>query len=151
MKPIFIIFISLLSFYSIQSSAQTYKCSSGNKTVFSDKPCSGDAKKIYEGGNSDTTANSAGGGPKETGAKNCKTGAPKYVAWKDSESIRIGEPIGGEMEVIDYADTKIGARRYSVYVNAKNIYGAYVGEKPIICFTSQDGMRILKVDSSNFN
>ena len=149
MKPIIFILISFLAAYSIPSSAQVYKSSSGNKTVFSDKPCGVDATKIQAGGNSAASANPAGGGPKEAGAQNCKTGARKYIVTTDPESIRIGETTGGEMEVLDHADTNIAARRYSVNVNVKNTYGGYVGEKPVICFTSQDGLRILKVDTSS--
>jgi hypothetical protein len=45
-------------------------------------------------------------------------------------------------------DQKIGARRYTLNINAMNEMGAYVGEKRLVCFTSQDGMRLLKMDTS---
>lgn len=148
--PLIFILISIVATYSIPSTAKVYKCSTGNKTVFSDTPCGIDAKITHEGDNSFTSENPAGSGPIATGAQNCKIGVPKYVVSNDPESIRYGEITGGEMEVIEYEDTNIGARRYSVNVNVKNNFGAYVGEKPVICYTSQDGMRILKVDNSSF-
>lgn len=149
MKSISFIFISFLAIYGMPSLAQTYKCAVGNKMVFSDTPCGGDAKKVYETGSA-LAPSSQAGGAKETGAKNCRVGTQQSIAWNDPESIRIGEISGGEMEVLDFADSKIGARRYYVHVNAKNIYGAYSGAKPVTCFTSQDGVRILKIDSASF-
>lgn len=150
MKSTTLLFISLLALYSTPSLAQAYKCAVGNKMVFSDSPCSGDARKSHEAGAAQT-ASSQTGGPKETGAKSCRVSAQQSIAWNDAESIRIGEISGGEMEVLDFADSKIGARRYYVHVNAKNSYGAYSGAKPVTCFTSQDGVRILKMDSTSFD
>lgn len=150
MKPITLVLISFLSAYVTPSHGQAYKCSVGNKTVFSDSPCSGDVRKPHESGHADTSSSQAGD-PKENGAKNCKNDMLKSIAWKDPESIRVGRISGGAMEVIDFANTKIGARRYDVNVNAKNSYGSYIGEKPITCFTSQDGMRVLKLDSALFD
>lgn len=147
MKPMALLLGALLAAHGVPSLAQAYKCAIGGKSVISDQPCSGSIK----GGNDNGSASaspSLSEGPKETGGQNCKTSVKKAAAWKDPESLRIGEIGGGDMEVIDYADRKIGARRYSVQANAKNSNGGYVGDKRIICFTSQDGMRILKIDGS---
>jgi hypothetical protein len=147
-KSMAFILIGLLATYGVPSSAQTFRCTTGGKTVFSDQPCSNDAKQIAGGGSGNSAPTNLAGGPKEVGAQNCKAGVAKSVAWKDPESIRIGDIVGGEMELLDYADQKIGARRYTLNVNAMNEMGAYVGEKRMVCFTSQDGMRLLKMDTS---
>ena len=148
MKPISFCLISLLIFLSPPSSAQTYKCSVGNRTVFSDTPCAG-AKVINEPGRT-TTSNAHSGDPKTLGANNCKLSVPTAKNWNDPESLRIGAVTGGDMEVIDFASAKIGARRYYVPVNEKNSYGTYIGEKNITCFTSQDGARVLQTDTTTF-
>jgi hypothetical protein len=151
MKSIAFVLISLVAAYGIPAAAQTFKCTSGGKTVFSDQPCGNDAKKISAvGGNPDVPSAQAGS-PKETGAQNCKAKVVSSVTWLDPESVRIGDISGGEMELLDYADQKVASRRYSILVNAKNASGGYVGERSIVCSTSQDGMRILKLDTSKIN
>lgn len=147
MKPVALVLSAFLVAHCPPSLAQAYKCVIGGKSVISDQPCSGNVKSSNDSGNA-TTSPSQSEGPKESGGQNCKAGVKKAAAWKDPEGLRIGDIQGGDMEVIDYADRKIGARRYSVQTNAKNSNGGYVGDKRVICFTSQDGMRILKIDAS---
>ena len=88
--------------------------------------------------------------PLSVGSQTCRAGILKHLTLKDPESARIGEVAGGQMEVIEYAGTKVAARRFRVPVNAKNDMGGYVGEKTVACFTSEDGQRILKVDQPPF-
>jgi hypothetical protein len=82
----------------------------------------------------------------EVGSKTCREGMFEHLTFKDPESARVGKVTGGKMEVIEFSGTKIAARRFDVPVNAKNALGGYVGEKTVVCFTSEDGQRILKVD-----
>lgn len=147
MKPTALILIALLAAHGAPSWAQAYKCSIGGKSVISDQPCRSSSRSINDNEKSQASP-SQSENPREVGGQNCKAGVKKAPPWKDPDSVRIGDVFGGDMEVIDYADRKIGARRYSVIANAKNSSGGYVGEKGIVCFTSQDGMRILKIDSS---
>ena len=84
--------------------------------------------------------------PVSAGSQACRASVPKHLTFNDPESVRIGEVTGGQMEVIEYAGTRIAARRFNVPLNAKNAMGAYIGEKIVICFTSEDGQRILKVE-----
>lgn len=126
--------------------ADVYKCTISGKTIYSDTPCVAGAKKIhnYSSRSPDLAENSET--PITIGARVCRNVAPKHVAFKDPGSVQIGKVIGGSMDVIDYAGSKINARTFYVHVNAKNSYGGYVGEKPIICYTSEDGRRVIRVD-----
>lgn len=87
------------------------------------------------------------GGPIEAGKALCKAAAPKAVTWKDPGSLLVGEPFGGKMQVTQLHGVSVPSRLFFVPVNGKNSYGGYTGEKSLMCYTSQDGTRILKVDS----
>jgi hypothetical protein len=89
--------------------------------------------------------------PIEIGAQTCVAEVPKRIGFKDPDSVRIGEATGGKMEVIDYADRRMPARKYTVMINARNGYGAYGGAKPLTCFTSEDGRRILRMVGARFD
>lgn len=128
--------------------AQAYKCVTGDKTVYSDTPCSGGGNKQIDARGSGASSAAPSGGPRMAGEQSCKTAIAKQIRWNDPDSIRIGSAIGGEMEVAEVADSRMGVRKYSVSVNAKNPYGVYFGDKPVVCFTSQDGNRVLRLDSS---
>lgn len=132
----------------LPAQAQAYKCVSGDKTVYSDTPCAGSSSKTVETRGAAAPAGASGGTPRVLGEQSCKTAIAKQIRWNDPDSVRIGNAIGGEMEVTEVADTRMGARRYSVNVNAKNPYGVYFGEKAVVCFTSQDGNRVLRLDST---
>lgn len=58
----------------------------------------------------------------------------------------VGTPSGGKMEVVDINGASMGARVFLVPVNGKTSYGGYTGEKSLMCYTSQDGRRMLKID-----
>ena len=129
---------------NFQAQAAVYKCSVNGKVVYSDTKCEIDTKPVQ--GLTGTSMENLESNPVATGKQTCKSGAPLHIAYKDPSSLQVGQVIGGTMDVIDYADKKMTARRFFVPVNGKNSYGAYVGEKTIICYTSDDGKRILKID-----
>lgn len=86
-------------------------------------------------------------GPIEAGKALCRAAAPKAVTWKDPGSLIVGEPFGGKMQVTQLHGVAVPSRLFFVPVNGKNSYGGYAGEKSLMCYTSQDGTRILKVDN----
>jgi len=123
-----------------QAGAGMYRC--GN--TFSDKPCSGASGKELKTYASGDTAGE-GQSLLERGSKVCADDLPKRFSFMDPDSVKIRAVAGGgKMEVIDYASQKITARAYQLMVNEKNEYGAYTGEKPYRCYTSEDGQRILQ-------
>lgn len=89
--------------------------------------------------------------PIDLGARTCVAEVPKRIAFRDPDSVRIAEPSGGKMEVIDYANVRMAARKYVVMVDARNGYGAYGGARPLTCYTSEDGRRILRMDAARFD
>ena len=127
-----------------------YKCRSGSGHVYQDSPCPESARRSESmpagaiAAAPESAAQSAG--PIAAGKSLCRELAPKHVAWKDPESLRVVDAFGGKMDVVDLGGVKTAGRTFYVEVNAKNSYGGYVGQKPLICYTSQDGLRILKVD-----
>lgn len=128
----------------LQANAQpTYRC--GN--TYSQTPCSADAAPVAihrdvstapPGGTAD-----AGGGAVPTGVELCKRAA--LAGLKDPYSAVIESVTGPVGVAITIAKEPIEARRYTVWVNAKNSYGAYTGAKPHECFLSVDGRRLLQV------
>lgn len=129
--------------------AEPYRCNVNGKVVYQETPCyltarPADNAPPTAAAAPETAAQSAG--PIETGKQLCRTQAPSHVAWKDPESVRVGSVFGGKMTVIDLGSVKTGGREFFVEVNAKNSYGGYVGQKTLICYTSQDGTRIIKVN-----
>ncbi len=77
----------------------------------------------------------------------CASDAVKFVAWKDPGSLQIGKIHGGKMDTFRISGTLHGGRIYFIPVNAKNGFGGYNGFKPIICITSEDGLRIVQINS----
>lgn len=139
---------------------QTYKCTENGRTVYSGQPCRGGAEqKVLSGTPSPPAQSPASGGsaaegsnmPINIGARTCIDEIPRKLAFMDPESLRIGEPTGGKVELIDYHNQGVLARRYQIGVNAKNSFGAYAGSRPVSCITSEDGRRILRMDTSRFN
>jgi hypothetical protein len=72
--------------------------------------------------------------PIEVGARTCIDSLSRRVSADNPEKMRIGEPVGGKVELVDYHGQKVMARKFSVLVN-----GA-----PWTCTTSADGRRILQ-------
>lgn len=131
-------------------SQDAYKCKVNGAMVIQNQPCVGTvlrsadmpvAKPVAA---PESAAKSEG--PIEAGKALCREQAPKHVVWKDPESVRLGSVFGGKMAIVDLGQVKTSGRQFFVEVNAKNSYGGYVGQKSLICYTSQDGQRIIKVD-----
>jgi hypothetical protein len=131
------------------AAAQTYKCNIGGKSVYSDTPC-GVGEKVIPAGTASSQASELGG-PVEFGAQVCRDAIPRHILWKDPESLRLGPATGGKMVVIDFADRKLAARSYTLLANSKNAYGAYTGDRPVTCYTSEDGRRLLKIEGIDPN
>ena len=51
------------------------------------------------------------------------------------------------MASFDSGEARGSGRQFFVKVNGKNSYGGYAGDKPLICYTTMDGSKILYVDS----
>lgn len=130
--------------------AEPYRCNVNGKVVYQETPCylaarpADSAPPAAPTAAPESAAQSAG--PIEAGKQLCRSQAPSHVAWKDPESVRVGSVFGGKMTVVDLGPVKTGGREFFVEVNAKNSYGGYVGQKTLICYTSQDGNRIIKVN-----
>lgn len=135
-------------FFASVFAQDAHKCKTLNGYVYQDSPCREDVRVT---GGSRTPAPTDASGPMEIGKEICRIAAPKAVGWKDPESIRIGMIFGGKTEVIRIGESPVGARLFYVNVNAKNSYGGYGGEKALLCYTSEDGRRVIKIDSSLFS
>lgn len=112
-----------------------YRC--GN--TYSQTPCAPEAapKKLPSGAAPEAAAGLQG---KEL----CSSDGIRQLGLPDPESARIGAVVKGGSEVIQYAGKPTVARKYLVTVNAKNVYGAYDGDRVFHCFLSEDERRILK-------
>lgn len=89
--------------------------------------------------------------PIDIGAQTCVGEVPKRIMVRDPDGVRIGEAAGGKMEVITYADQRMPARKFTLAVSAKNGYGGYTGARQLTCYTSEDGRRILRMDTARFD
>lgn len=130
---------------------ETYKCKTASGNVYQNAPCSGTVRysddPIKKRSSDVANYSLDDSNPIALGKRLCKDIAPKYVTWKDPESLRIGDVFGGKMTTVLIGSAPVGARQFFVSVNAKNSYGGYVGEKSLICNTSEDGRRVIGVDS----
>lgn len=137
------------------ASAEPYRCNVNGQVVYQETPCYLTARPADRAPPAAASAApepaTQSAGPIEAGKQLCRSQASSHVAWKDPESVRIGSVYGGQMTVIDLGSVKTSGRQFFVDINAKNSYGGYVGQKPLVCYTSQDGTRIVKVDSLLIN
>lgn len=72
--------------------------------------------------------------PMAIGTRTCMEHVSKKLSHGNPDLLRIGEPSGGKVEVIDYFGQKIMARRYALFVNGRRE----------ACVTSEDGRRVLQ-------
>lgn len=72
--------------------------------------------------------------PMSIGAMNCAEHIAKKVSFNRPETVSIGEPTGGRVELINYHNQSIPARKFTVPANGRNW----------TCITSEDGRRILQ-------
>lgn len=84
----------------------------------------------------------------EQGKAICSSEGPRRLAWKDPDSVKVGEASGGKMVSYKLGSKQVAARIFAVQVNAKNSYGGYTGFKPLFCYTSPDGHFIYGVSAS---
>lgn len=121
------------------AAAQTlYRCGS----TFSQTPCDKTAEpiKVYPDRRADPP-------PGLRGAELCKRLVPAAVPLKDPYSAVVEVERKGRSEVIEFKGQPLAARRFDVFINAKNSYGAYTGEKLYRCYLSEDEARLLRVVS----
>lgn len=74
--------------------------------------------------------------PIEVGARTCIDSIAKRVSASNPEQARIGEPVGGKVELVDYHGQKVQARKFMLLVNG----GRWT------CTTSADGRRLLQAN-----
>ena len=120
--------------------AQTlYRC--GN--TYSQTPCTPDAQpaRVSSGAVPDQPAGLQG-------AQLCAAELPRLIGMPDPHGARIESVIKGDSEVIRYAGQPIAARKYHLSINARNAAGAYAGERPYLCYLSEDERRILQVSAA---
>jgi hypothetical protein len=55
----------------------------------------------------------------------------------------------GKPEIIDYANTRLVAVKFTVMVNSKNSQGGYARPKAYECHTSEDRQRVLNYSPRN--
>jgi hypothetical protein len=116
----------------------TYRC--GN--TYSQTPCAVDAKPSPITG---TAAPDAAPGP--TGAQVCRSSAVDALRLVDPEAARIRSVVKAGAQAIEYAGKPTVAHRYDMIINAKNLNGAYAGDRLFACFLSEDERRFLKVQA----
>lgn len=130
---------------SSQAFAQVYKCKVNGKSVFSDVPCADDAKKVHVF--KDAAPSSGGGtGSLGTGAEACKEAFAKEIGWDPERTKENWQVSGGKMELIEYADAKLSARRFAMVARTRNSdTGVLMSVGSTVCYTSPDGRRVLKL------
>ena len=79
----------------------------------------------------------------------CVKNIRRHVAFRDPDSIRVVSISPPKAEVIDYANTRLMAFRFTVMVNSKNEAGRYTGQRPYECYTSEDRRRVLDFKPKN--
>lgn len=122
---------------SFAASAGTlYRC--GN--TFSQIPCGNNAQAVQvQGGEVGKSAVSP-----EQAKHVCVNDLRKWVPFPDPDNLKIESMSRGTPEIIEYAGTKLMARRYELRVNLAN---AAPGRN-YSCFVSEDNQRILKISAS---
>jgi len=124
----------LFLLFSISAHAATlYRC--GN--TFSQVPCGDNAKPVQiSGGEAGRAAL-----PPEMAKHVCVSDLKKWVPFPDPDSIKVESMSRGAPEIIEYAGTKLMARRYDLRISAPNAPGG----QNYRCFASEDNQRILKI------
>lgn len=118
------------------------KCTVNGKTIYQDAPCANDAKtesvKVYPGQSERPST-------RQDAAALCELGIRTQGAWKDPDSIKIGNVRRLGFTTIKLHDATLPVVQYSVGVNGKNSYGGYTGEKLALCFLDSTESRLLRV------
>lgn len=120
--------------------AQVFKCVVDGKTLFSDRPCGTDSKQVRAA----PTARPEQA-PLPRWGDACLAQLDRWVQFKDPESIKVGSVIDNGADTTKVAGKTIVVKKFTLYINAKNSFGAYAGEKPLFCETSVDGHRVISI------
>lgn len=73
----------------------------------------------------------------------CVRNLEKWVSFRDPESVKVVSVSEGKAEIIDYANARLVAVKFTVMVNSKNSQGGYTRPKAYECHTSEDRQRVL--------
>ena len=116
-----------------------YRCGS----TYSQTPCGADAaaKKLPSSAAPDMPAG-------QQGESLCASEGLLRLGLADPEGARILGVAKLGTEVIRYADKPTAARKFAVRFNPRNAYGGLAGEQVFHCFLSEDGQRVLAVESA---
>ncbi len=79
----------------------------------------------------------------------CVRNLEKWVSFRDPDSVKVVSVSEGKPEVIDYANTRLVAVKFTVMVNSKNSQGGYTRPKAYECHTSEDRQRVLNYSPRN--
>ena len=79
----------------------------------------------------------------------CVRNLEKWVSFRDPESVKVVSVSEGKPEVIDYANTRLVAVKFTVMVNSKGSQGGYTRPKAYECHTSEDRQRVLNYSPRN--
>lgn len=123
------------------------KCTGADGLVmFQDLPCSGS-------GASKTIKIWSKQVPEEHGDRvqrmktQCEMLLRQLPAWKDKDSLKFDGFFRGKATTLAVDGQSVMVVEYLTRVNAKNSYGAYVGEKPAICYANIGETRILDIQT----
>ena len=127
---------------SASQAQPVYRC--GN--TYSQKPCAADAQPapVMRNTRPDGATPGAADGSGR-GAELCKAQLPQAIRLDDPYSAKIEVMGGARHDVVRYAGQPTVSRRYAVLVNAKNLNGAYMGQRTFHCHLSEDEARLLAV------
>jgi len=137
MKQVAIGTIILLTTVALE--AGPYKCADPDTGVvtYSQTQCLGSSNDEIKISRSPTSAHD------KDGQESCY--AAIRARLKNPESMRVEAAGKMELDVIQYAGTKILAYKLPVVVNAKNSYGGYTGSKVWTCILGQNDKSVLGV------
>lgn len=76
-----------------------------------------------------------GENPIDLGRELCRTSVAKSMSDQYPGYMRVGEPLGGKMELTQVHGATVSARAFHVPVDGT----------PVLCHVSQDGRRLLKI------
>jgi hypothetical protein len=130
------IFLSLITLLPPDLLAAVYKCELNGVTTFSQTPCANDAEEVTIR----TQAISQNSTSDDELEQACLRLVSSKSVWKDPLSIRI------EGSRKSWVTDDSGHRRVlTLFINAKNSYGAYGGPEPHICFLNHSGTGLSKI------
>jgi Domain of unknown function (DUF4124) len=127
---------------------QAYRCSVNGRTVFQQAPCTG-GEKVADKQVTPAAGLASDAATRRGGAAVCERHARESGGFPDAESLRIREPHYVGARSMKIHDEVIAARVYRMLINAKNPFGAYVGEAAFDCQLSEDERRVLRFERAD--